>query len=70
MHLWSLSDSVEMARSRSLKCTRANVGAQLEIELSSARGVASCLYNVLGDCNVETIRSEAGSLAREGGGSN
>lgn len=53
-----------MARSRSLKCTRASVGAQLEIELSSTREVAPCLYNVPGDCNAETIRSEAGSLVR------
>lgn len=38
-----------------------NVGAQLEIELSSTREVARCLYNVLGDCNAETIRSETGA---------
>lgn len=63
MHLWgSVRRGVEMARrySREFEVHASNVGAQLEIELSSTREVVRCLYNVLGDCNAETIRSEAG----------
>ena len=54
--------AVEMARryGREFEVHASNVGAQLEIELSSTREVVRCLYNVPSDCNAETIRSRAG----------
>ncbi|KYN12082.1 Beta-1-syntrophin [Trachymyrmex cornetzi] len=50
---------VEMARryGREFEVHASNVGAQLEIELSSTREVVWCLYNVPSDCNAETIRN-------------
>jgi len=60
--VWPGLSGVEMARryGREFEVHASNVGAQLEIELSSTREVVRCLYNVPSDCNAETIRSRAG----------